>query len=200
MKKELFFLLFSFLFFQLSYAQFTFGAKAGVNLSNVDLPDINSKNRTGFQIGVLAEIPFGKRIYFSSEVLYSSQGFKLVENIKETESPNELITELGYLQAPFIFKYRIIEGLNIQAGPQMGLLISAVTRGPNSKQDDKYLYSDFDYGMTFGLGYKFYPSLFVQARYNMGFGTIYEKDKLQIAEIENNAKNKVIHFSVGYMF
>lgn len=200
MKKKILFSLLSFLFLQESFAQFTFGAKAGVNLANIELQEINSKNRTGFHAGFLAEIPFGKRLYFSTEVLYSSQGFKEIENSAENESSREIATELGYLQAPFLLKYRIIEGMNIQAGPQMGLLISAITRGPDSKQDDKYLYSDFDYGMTFGLGYKFYQGLFVQGRYNWGLGTIYEKDKLQQAGNEENARNRVIQFSIGYMF
>lgn len=199
MKKNFLLLLFTLLVFQLSYSQFTFGTKAGVNLSNIDQKDLDSNIRTSFHAGVLTEIPWGKRFYFATEILYSSQGYREKRNISSEEQHEELVTEFGYLQAPFILKYRIIEGLNIQAGPQIGLLVSAITRGNNQKQDNKYLYLDFEYGAVFGLGYKFYPGLFIQARYNWGFGEVYDKEKVE--NLENPiAYNRVIQLSVGYMF
>ena len=53
-----------------------FGVKGGVNFSTVtgdyfDSPD----SRTGFNIGVLAEIPVADRFSIQPEVLYSAQGF-----------------------------------------------------------------------------------------------------------------------------
>lgn len=199
MEKKFLLLLLTLLFFQVCFAQFTFGAKAGINLSNIDQEALNSNMRTSFHAGVLTEIPWGKRFYFATEILYSSQGFREKKNDPSEEPIEELVTEFGYLQVPFLLKYRVIEGLNIQAGPQIGLLVSAITRGNNHKQDNKYLYLDFEYGAVFGLGYKFYQGLFIQARYNWGFGEIYDKEKVE--NLENPiANNRVFQFSVGFMF
>lgn len=200
MKKNFVLLLFTLLISQQSYSQFKFGTKAGVNLSNIDQQDLDSNPLVGFHAGVIAEIPWGKRLYFATEILYSLQGYREERKNINEEKIDDIITEFGYLQAPFILKYRIIEGLNIQAGPQLGLLVSAITREETQKQDNKYLYLDFEYGAIFGLGYKFYPGLFVQARYNLGFGEIYDKEKVENLGIGQTANNRVIQFSVGYMF
>lgn len=200
MEKKFFFLITSLLVFQVSQAQFKFGAKAGVNLSNIYQESLDSNLRTSFHAGLITEIPMGERFYFSTEILYSSQGYLEKANEPPEDEAHNITTEFGYLQAPFLLKYRIIEGLNVQLGPQIGLLVSAITRDNNQKQDNKYLYSDFEYGAVFGLGYKFYPRLFVQGRYNWGLGEIYDKEKVENLEIDPIANNRVIQFSVGYMF
>src|SRR5690554_7681134 len=51
------------------------GAKGGVNFSNITNSDMDSK--TGFHIGVLAEVFFSEQFSLQPEILYSTQGAEL---------------------------------------------------------------------------------------------------------------------------
>ena len=53
----------------------TFGAKAGVNFSDITGPDVDSfTGRTAFHIGGVAEIPVSEVFSVQPELLYSAQG------------------------------------------------------------------------------------------------------------------------------
>lgn len=91
------------------------GAKAGVNFASVT-GDIESvKTKMGFHIGGVAEIPINESFYVQPELLFSSQGYKL-DNGTGT---------LNYLNLPIIGKYYVNDQLSIEAGPQIGYLLSA---------------------------------------------------------------------------
>lgn len=171
---------------------FKMGGKGGVNIANIvgDHPD--GDLRTSFHLGLVAEMPIFEKLYFGPEVLYSSQGSKAgdVESLK-----------LDYIQIPLMARYYVSQGLNIEAGPQIGFLISSNVEsqvvGGNVDLND-YL-SNFDFGVNFGLGYKLVNGLFIQGRYNLGLANIW--DDLQVGFIEDYKEtNTVIQFSLGYMF
>lgn len=91
------------------------GAKAGINFASVT-GDIDAvKTKIGFHIGGVAEIPINESFYAQPELLFSSQGYKL-DNGTGT---------LNYLSLPIIGKYYVNEQLSIEAGPQIGFLLSA---------------------------------------------------------------------------
>lgn len=92
------------------------GAKTGVNLASVTGDDIEDvKSRIGFHLGGMAEIPVSAQFYLQPELLFSSQGYKL-------DNGNGI---LNYLNLPVIAKYYVTEQLSIEAGPQIGYLLSA---------------------------------------------------------------------------
>ena len=122
-----------------------FGAKGGVNFA--DLSDVSADGRTGFHLGLLAEVGLGK-FSVQPEVLYSAQG---VDDIN-----------LDYLNIPVLAKYYVIQNLSLEAGPQFGF---------NTKEDDINDINTFDMGGAVGVGYKI-GSLFAQARYNFGFSDV----------------------------
>ncbi|MGS2763575.1 porin family protein [Sinomicrobium sp. M5D2P9] len=145
-----------------------FGAKGGVNFA--DLSDVSGSGRTGYHIGLLAEIGFSQ-FAIQPEVIYSAQG---VDDL-----------ELDYLNIPILAKYYVIPNLSIEAGPQFGFNVKD-DDFPDSFGDIKTL----DMGGAVGVGYKF-GSLFAQARYNFGFSDIADNV---------SAKNSVFQLSVGYLF
>ena len=102
-------------------------------------------------------------------------------------------------------KYYVIEGLSVQAGPQIGFLMSAdasssVTSGGttnSSSSNVKDQYKDIDFGLNFGVGYKLDFGLFFDARYNLGLSDL--ADKRNDGD-NGKSTNRVIQISVGYSF
>ncbi len=98
-------------------------------------------------------------------------------------------------------KYYIIEGFSLEAGPQVGLLLSAKEEydwdGDTGEVDIKEHLKGIDFGVNFGLGYKLDNGVNFGARYNLGLS-----DANDNAEFlgDSTYKNNVFQFSVGYFF
>ncbi|WP_298521113.1 porin family protein [uncultured Kordia sp.] len=160
-----------------------FGVKAGVNFANVEGAPVNLDSRTGFHVGVTTELMFSDKFSVQPEVIYSAQGAKL-DNIGTTE--------LDYIAIPVMAKYYIIDGLSIEAGPQVSFLVNdTVTYEDSALENDNANVESFDFGVNFGLGYKFNNGFFAQARYNLGIAAIQENPDIT---------NRVFQLSVGYQF
>ena len=91
----------------------------------------------------------------------------------------------------------MIEGLSIQAGPQIGYLASAKADvdvdGYGSGSDDyKDQTKSIDFSVAGGIGYDLPMGLFFDARYTTGITKVNEGD--------GDLKNAVVQFSVGYKF
>ena len=183
------------------------GVKGGVNLSTIGGDDFDdADSRTSFNVGFFAELPISERFSFQPEVLYSGQGF----DIKEIDQDNIFDTgdnveyQLDYLQVPLMFKVYLIEGLSIEAGPQLGFKINEeIDYKPNSdggdidiNSDDSYI-KDFDTSVAFGAAYKFDGGFFINARYTYGLSTIFKDDTIFEGV---DAKNRVLQFGVGFAF
>lgn len=175
-----------------------FGAKAGVNFAslNGDTGEIlDLKTRTSFHVGGVAEIMFSDKFSFQPELLYSAQGTAY----EDVDAAIEGTLKLDYLNVPLLGKYYVTEGFSIQAGPQVGLLLSAKSEfevaGDSQEEDVKDAVSGVDFGLNFGLGYKLPSGLFFDARYNLGLSNVNDGDSDIIDD-----KNGVIQISVGFSF
>ncbi|WP_111308321.1 porin family protein [Confluentibacter sediminis] len=162
-----------------------FGAKGGLNFASVSGDNVEGTDIvTSFNFGVLSEIIISKKFSFQPELMYSGQGFGSNENTIP-------LTALSYLNIPLMGKYYLTKGLSVEAGPQIGFLLSA----KNNKTDVKDSFNTFDFGVNFGLGYKLNNGLNFGARYNLGLTDI---NKLDNSSSKN--KNGVFQLSVGYFF
>jgi len=183
MKKILLLAVFTALgFTNVNAQEIKFGAKAGFNLASIsgdNTKDVDAV--TSFNFGVLSEIPLSDKFSFQPELMYSGQGYSFKDHT----------VALSYLNIPLMGKYYVTKGLSIEAGPQLGFLLSA----KNESIDVKDSFTTFDFGLNFGLGYKFKNGLNFGARYNLGLTDINNIDS-------SSAKNKngVFQFSVGYFF
>ena len=158
-----------------------FGVKGGLNFATVS--GDNAKDLdvvSAFNFGVLSEIPLSDKFSFQPEVMFSGQGY----------SPGENVVALNYLNVPLMGKYYLTKGLSLEAGPQLGFLLSA----KNEKLDVKDSFKTFDFGVNFGLGYKLENGLNFGARYNLGL--------TNINDLEGVGKNRngVLQVSIGYFF
>ncbi|WP_282079170.1 porin family protein [Aquimarina algiphila] len=162
-----------------------FGVKAGLNLAFIT--GDNAKNidpNTDFHFGALAEIKVSNKFSLQPELLYSGQGFN-------TNIDSEGRIALNYLNIPLMAKYYVTERLSLEAGPQVGFLLS--TKG--GAESNKDLYKTMDFGVNFGLGYTLDNGIYFSARYNLGLSNINDVDGFS-----DKNRNGVFQLSVGYFF
>lgn len=160
-----------------------FGAKLGLNFSTItgDTPDNAEWITSIINGGIYAEIPLNEKFSFQPEVMYSRQGFSIDEDI----------ISLDYLNVPLMGKYYVTKGLSLEAGPQIGFLLSAKNDGFNLKDN----YKTLDFGLNFGLGYKLDNGLNFGARYNVGLSNISD-DSFGNTTI----RNSTVQVMIGYSF
>ena len=190
--------------------EINYGIKAGLNLADFGKDAEHTNVKPGFTAGVLAEIKFTENFAVQPEIVYSQQGSELVYNIffgDKLGTKDVYTAKIGYINIPITVKYYIIEGLSIQAGPQIGFLVSAKDKAKHSNYyddtenetlelDSKDLYKKIDFSIVGGIGYDLPIGLFLQARYSYGLTDINDDPEADGVKISNN----VISFSVGYKF
>ncbi|MFD2552310.1 porin family protein [Bizionia sediminis] len=210
-------------FTQISAQDFSFGAKAGANFSTVTGDVDDTTMRVGLHVGAVAEYMLNDKMALQAELLYSMQGTKneyqeteLVDSFLETYK-DEATVKLDYINIPVMFKYYVTEGLSVEAGPQVGFLISAkldlestytyndegtiVTESSKlSDFDVKDTFKTLDFGLNFGLGYKLDNGLNFGARYNLGLANTSDNSDNFPGDPDLDTKNSVIQVSVGFMF
>jgi hypothetical protein len=183
--------------YSVAQAEFSIGLKAGPNFANLnrdESPGENYKARTGFHVGAFALIK-GEKIGFQPEVIFSQQGSKF----KYSGSP-DLKANFSYVNIPLIVKLYTVAGINLQVGPQIGLLTSAesenynVASGVISKNDVKDDLKKTDFSLALGVGWDLPFGLSIDGRYNWGLS-----DNNEI-NTGRSVKNQVWQFSLGYKF
>lgn len=182
------------------------GVKGGVNFATLkgdNLGDI--KSRTGFHLGGLVEIPVTERFAVQPEVLYSAQGAEYRESGQEggVNYSYEYKNKLDYISVPIMAKFYVIDGLAIEAGPQISFLTSSkseyegtmggITVSGDSDLDD---ISTIDFSLGAGASYRLPMGVFFGARYNFGLTNVYDGDNADDNKIHNN----VFQLSAGYSF
>jgi len=181
-----------------------FGVKAGVNIATFggDIEDLDS--RTGFHAGVVAEFKLSETFSIQPELMYSQMGAKLdyVDSDGITEYNVESTSKFDYISLPILAKYYIIEGLSIEAGPQIGFLVSAkqedkVSGVGEQSADVKDGAKSIDFGLAGGLAYDLPIGLFFQARYYAGIANIAEEGD---SNDDFKVTNMGVQLSVGYKF
>ncbi len=168
-----------------------FGVKGGVNFASLTGDTSGLETRTAFHFGIVAEVQISDKFAFQPELLYSSQG------AKDSEFDEELKT--NYLNIPLMAKYYVAENISIEAGPQIGLLLSAKTEIDGADDEDiKFRFRDVDFGFNFGLGYKLGSGLNFGLRYNLGISNIV--NEVEAFVTDNKINNSVFQISIGYLF
>ncbi|MBU2950724.1 PorT family protein [Tamlana agarivorans] len=159
-----------------------FGVKGGLNFANVMGDQSENKDLvTAFNFGGMVEIPISEKFSVQPEIMFSGNGFSI----------NEDVTALNYLDIPVMAKYYLTKGLSIEAGPQIGFLLSAKTEDIDVKDS----YNNVNFGLSTGVGYKLDNGINFGARYNLGLSNINDIDGSSI-------KNRLgaLQLSVGYFF
>lgn len=185
-----------------------YGVKGGLNVSSFsgDNDGMDLKSRVGFNIGGFVEIKLSEKFAIQPEVLYSQQGTRIKVKGSFYDGYNDqyyrgtLKYNLGYINVPVMFKYYVAEKLVVEAGPQIGFLVSANGKAKvgdvKTEVSIKDYYKTIDFGVNFGAGYDFTQNISVGARYNLGLANIAKTE----AGDDGKLHNGVFSLSVGYKF
>lgn len=196
----------------------SYGVKGGLNLSNLSGDIEDTKSLFGAHVGAFAEIKITDKFSVQPELLFSMQGakqeytyFESFEGFTITETEKTTL-KLGYLNLPIMAKYYVSDKFSLEAGPQIGFLLSAkvdfeytyretfdgVTEieSESGSVDIKDEVKSIDFGFGFGAAYNFTDKLSLGARYTLGLTSIAKDFEGESADIKNN----VLQVSLGYKF
>ncbi|MEP6262843.1 MAG: porin family protein [Gillisia sp.] len=167
-----------------------FGVKGGLNLSQLDSDSFTeTKSRTGFHLGLLAEIPLGNRFSIQPEVIYSMQGSE-VEEIIFGDIINQAEYNLDYIQVPILAKIYLTESLSFEVGPSFNFLVNEKING-----EEVDFGSNFEFSGALGATYKFKSGFFGSARYMYGFTDAFDRENFEI-----KVNNSGFQLGIGFMF
>lgn len=145
------------------------GIKAGVNGYTLDKYAADNRWKTGFHAGLLSHIHLNKQWALQPELTYSMQGTEYVSGGVKSQ------VKLGYINVPVLVQYMFDNGFRLEAGPQVGFLLSAKSQTNDVKTDIQDNFSNIDVSIGAGLGYVHPPTgLGIDARYNFGLNNINE--------------------------
>lgn len=163
-------------FVNLDAQEIKFGVKGGINFAYLAGDNTNNLDPiTDFHVGVLAEIPISEKFSFQPELLYSGQGSN---------------TNLNYINLPLLGKYYVAKGFSIEAGPQIGYLLSA----KNGSTDVKSSFKSLDFGVNLGASYLLNDRFIFSARYTLGLSDINDTNGLS-----DKNRNGMFQLSFGYI-
>lgn len=158
-----------------------FGIKAGANFSTIS-DAAGLSNKTGFQAGIFGGLKFSDKLGIQADLLYSQQGAEFDFGK----------FDLDYVTVPIVLKYYLVQGLNVQLGPQFGFVVKDDVYtdrvGLNSIQANT---KNTDVSGILGAGYDFPLGIRVDARYNFGFTDVLE---------DGEGKNSLFSIALGYSF
>ncbi|RRT94451.1 MULTISPECIES: porin family protein [Empedobacter] len=182
-------------------AQIDLGVKGGLNFPTLSgdsrqLYENQTKFRTDFYVGGYANYKITDQISFQPELLYSKQGAGLKTN---DNSKAKLITH--NINIPLMGRYEIMDGLNVEFGPQLGFLVSAKEKYELGKENTKIKATDnfktFDFGLNFGAAYKITDELEINARFTKGLSNI---NDYYPQTVNDNYKITNTYFSIGVAY
>lgn len=194
--------------------EFRIGFKGGVNIASIGGDYVDGLDpRIGFHVGGLVEIPLAGKFALQPELLYSSQGAKQGSYLGIDFGGYESKVILDYINVPIMGKYYIIEGLSVELGPQIGILVNAHNKGDydgESYNDDvKNSYNSLDVAIGIGASYRLNNGVFFSLRFNKGvtkinadldYYVIDGEDPTPGFDLNYKQHNNVFQISAGYSF
>jgi hypothetical protein len=194
----------------------TFGVRAGVNFQNltgeIANTDLDMKMKTGFHIGVNAEIPVAPEFYLQPGLLFSTKGAK--------EDGGDAKFNVSYVEVPVNFIYKPTLGagkLILGVGPYLGIGVGGKIKGDGADVDVKFKNdldtkdaTDFSNGKTWFMkrldfggnllaGYELTSKLSFQLNAQLGMANLFPKVNGEKAD-NTKIKNTGFGVSVGYRF
>lgn len=160
------------------YAQtkIQYGPKAGVNFSVwTGEGSQGAAIRTGYYAGGFASIPVSKHFAIQPELMYSEEGTDHI-NMRYVDK---------YIRLPLMMQYRHPSGFHVEAGPQLGYLLSTWAYMKNGEPDlnAKEVRSPLETSLGFGFGWQLKAGIGFNLRYNAGISNLGDGSGLRAANI-----------------
>ena len=135
------------------------GIKAGANWASPDVSNTDINTVTSYHLGGYVNLNFSEKWGITPEVLYSAYGSEW-DNAK---------VDLNYVSIPVMLRFKPIDLLSLEAGPQFGLLTKANVEGVGDVMDQL---KKNDFGLAFGAALHLPLGFNLGARYVLGFTDI----------------------------
>jgi hypothetical protein len=192
----------------------TFGVRAGVNFQNLNGKDesghdLDFKMKTGFNIGVNAEIPIAPDFYVQPGLLFSTKGAK-----EEVTGADDFKVNISYLEVPINLLYKPTLGdgkLLLGFGPYVGVAVGGKFKQGSKDVDIKFsndvkstdpnvsnTIKRLDFGGNLLAGYELSSKISFQLNAQLGMSNL--TPKYDGKKSDAKLKNTGFGISVGYRF
>lgn len=155
-----------------------FGIKAGANFADQAIEDIDTKTITDFHVGGYLNLNFSEQFGITPEFLFSAQGSK----------QDGVRVDYDYVAIPVMLRFKPVEILSLQAGPQFSFLTRAEREDIGDVKDQL---KNNDFGLAFGAGLHLPVGLNAGIRYVLGFTNVSDVS-------EESIKNRTFQVYVGW--
>ena len=176
MKKQIFLFFAVILSVTAVHAQFSFGPKAGVNISKEKYSNTavySTSSHTFFTGGAFANYLFKKHFATELGIYHSAEGTE--EDYKSNGTPITGVVTIKRINIPLLIQYHTAAGFYLETGPQIGLMLSAKGDYTNGKFDFKKYTRSTLMSWCVGAGYqlsKTFSGLGINASYAAGLSRI----------------------------
>jgi hypothetical protein len=192
----------------------TYGVRAGINFQNLNGEDITGRDidynlKTGFHIGVNAEVPVAPDFYVQPGLLFSTKGA-----INEIPAADDRKIKLSYLEIPINVLYKPALGpgkLLLGFGPYIGIGVGGKIKQGSTSSDIEFdndvkstdpawvrTLKRMDFGGNLLAGYELSSKISFQLNAQLGMTNI--APKIDGKKTDYKVKNTGFGFSVGYRF
>jgi Outer membrane protein beta-barrel domain len=173
---------------------FSGGIKVGLNLADQKISGsgiaLDTKTMPAFHGGVFVTYMFAEKTGVQPELLYSMQGSKIdIDGFK-------IDSKFDYLNIPVLFRYNITQIINVNAGPQVGFLMSAKQKSDGTTEDVKSSFKSTDFSLAFGAGIDLPVGLIGGVRYSLGLAKIQDTNDPDFGSTD--FKNNNLQIYLGY--
>lgn len=211
----------SLMMISVTYAQVSYGIRAGANFSKWQGDDLQivedlvdktngylvTKGMTGFHAGGYVHIPISETFSFEPGLEYSKKGYSIKGDLK-IDVLKFLAINAGaqvqqhYIDIPLVLDANLYKGLHVYAGPQVSYLVRSTLNAKvgvlgislfNKGFGITERFNKVDLGLTGGIGYQFDNGINLRAGYDYGLSKLDRNDNYA-------AYNRVVQVSVGYTF
>jgi opacity protein-like surface antigen len=172
------------------FAQLSGGIRLGMNLANqkqeFNGESLNGSSKIGVLGGLYLVANVTEKFAIQPEFVFSALG-------STDPDFDDIKYNFNYISVPVMLRYNLTENFNLQAGPQLGLLMSAKASDGDTSTDLKDDMKGIDFGAAFGAGVDF-GKFNAGARYYLGFSDIADV----AAEPDLSIKNSGFQIFLGY--
>jgi len=194
----------------LANAQFSYGPKAGMVLSSLDVSesvDIAPENKFSYAVGGFSEYKFSE-FSVSLDLSYGEYGSNGT-TINSSNPLNVTHTDVNVKEKMFLIdlagNYYFTDFISLGGGVYYGIINSMeYDISDFGKRDVSDKYSKVDLGLVFKINYVLYKGLFAEGKYNFGLNIIKENEIdttiTNVVVEHDQVKNRILTISIGYKF
>lgn len=172
-----------------------FGIKGGLNLSQVNLDDLDASTRTGFLGGAFVTLPAGG-LNLQGELLYSVKGFK--EGKLDDDSVFDYRER--FLQIPVLAKVAfpmVAVTPSIYAGPALNIPLKGEIKLADAWEELEEDAESAVWSLIIGADMVLANGLLLDLRYDLGLSSIRD---ISFGDVTKEMKDRTISVMAGFKF